>query len=164
MEFDQGLGHVQAESDARVLTGRGRIGLEKRFEDSILKKSRNAGTVVGDGDSYVIEIGRGVNVNFASQGRVLDRIRQEVQEHLLHSSFIACNGQRLVTGRDDLDTFGFRVVHLKVRHFLKQRSEIARGDGDRDSAIGEFSQVEERIHQFLQTLGVFRRNAQQFLG
>src|SRR5262249_29496279 len=87
MQLDELAGERQPESGAFHLLVR-RPHLAELLEDGLLIRGGDADAGVRDGDLNQAVVHRGSDIDLAALRRELDRVGEEVQQHLLHLALI----------------------------------------------------------------------------
>src|SRR5207247_10007413 len=127
VQLDQVAHDVEPEPEAALRARRARVGLAKALEHVREELPRDAGAAVAHGDDRARIVALQAHVNAAADGRELDRVDQQVPDHLLQPARIALNRPGVgVDGRPQPDVPGAGGGAYSVDGGLDDRDEADR--------------------------------------
>ncbi len=138
---------VRAASGSRTANSLPRLRHE-HLEDPIEHLRRDADPVVGDAHHRGIPLGRQGQLHRRPGGGILDRIDQQVAEHLLEADRVRLHGQACVRPREtDLDRLGAGGRLHRLEAAAQELVEIERDALQRHLPGGDAGDVQQIVDQ-----------------
>ncbi len=165
MLFDQRLADRQPQAGAADIAGRGAVDLLEFFKDPPVVLRRDAAALVAHGEADRARGRLGRERHTLRGDRELDRIREQVRQHLERAITIGAHRRQFVGQHQiDRDTATGGKRRDALRGGAAQLAGVKRHAPKRNRPLLDLGDIENVVDQPDQPLAVVERNREQLAG